>query len=70
MTKWRPIETAPMDKEILLWHTGSKWQKQGPVIGHIMRMGIATVPVFGCTVFHPGDATHWMPLPEPPKCSS
>lgn len=25
------------------------------------------VPVFGCTVFRPGDASGWMPLPAPPR---
>lgn len=69
MGKWRTIESAPTKTDILLWHPGSKYQKQGSVIGYMQQMGNGYVPIFGCTVFSPGDATHWMPLPDPPPAS-
>jgi hypothetical protein len=65
--QWRPIETAPADEQILLWHPGSKYQERGAVIGHMTAMSfLGMIPVFGCTTYSQGDATHWMPLPNPP----
>ncbi len=67
LEQWQPIETAKPEEVVLLWHPGSKYQDQGSVIGYMMRMGPAMIPIFGCTVFHEGDATHWRPLPAPPE---
>lgn len=66
MTGWKSIETAPADTPVLLWHPGSKYQDRGPVIGHITMMAGQPFPVFGCTIYNPGDATHWHRLPKQP----
>lgn len=67
---WQPIETAPTNKSILLWG-----KLDGEVSG---LMGVEIVvgssqngfywtvdgtDYYSVTV----DATHWMPLPPPPK---
>lgn len=56
--EWRPIETAPMDREIILagrWQSG-RWD---------MRVGqwlvVQRWPFVG-----EGQPTHWRPLPSPP----
>lgn len=56
-TNWRPIETAPPDKELLLYHPRTTGRLP---LEAVMRTG------------RPRDwsnrpASHWMPLPEPPK---
>ncbi len=60
MTGWQPIETAPKveDTVILIWprdneHATASWD------GH--RWCVC------CCGQSAWDATHWMPLPEPPK---
>lgn len=53
--KWQPIETAPKNGTRVLMFL--------PIAGHRVEptILIGQVPR-GAT-----DATHWMPLPEPPK---
>jgi hypothetical protein len=55
---WQPIETAPRDRDVLLWVPASAMLAD-LIAGH-MEVGRA---------WGDGRATHWMPLPEPPKAS-
>lgn len=51
MSEWQPIETASPHRQVLLFHPLKKGQ---PLIyGSFAREG--------------KGATHWMPLPPPPK---
>lgn len=63
---WMDIATAPRDRDILLWHPGSKYEKPGPRIGQMTWMVVMPVPVIGCTIYGPEAATHWRPLPPSP----
>lgn len=60
MTDWQPIETAPKDgTRIIVATTGRYWyekHKDGWMIANCDEE-------YGMYV----EATHWMPLPEPPK---
>ena len=66
MNHWQPIETAPQDDTLIdLWRAGGErctdmrrvvWQPDDVFYGPPYR-GTAYVR----------DATHWMPVPEPPK---
>ena len=60
---WQPIETAPLNREIILWNgeeVTSGW--------HSMALGWASAFEIGSE--HGLDMvpppTHWMPLPNPP----
>ena len=62
--EWRPIETAPRDKRVLIANSDSEvWlatlRRVGPRAG--IRWEHAGL---GRVMFIP---THWMPLPPPPK---
>lgn len=74
MPQWQPIETAPKDRDILLLESGRTphegkwltraglqytWKNYIPPDGWYWA-GYAEKPV------GPINATHWMPLPEPP----
>ncbi len=61
MSEWQPIETAPKDgKRILTFrYLGD---------GYKVRVAYYTKGVWRNAQGHnPLNATHWMPLPEPPK---
>lgn len=71
MSEWQPIETAPKDKTILIFHHDyNKWRGQirigyshGDYNGHkdvITEDGQCGWPIRPLP-------THWMPLPTPPK---
>lgn len=67
--QWQPIETAPKDgREILVYGiwTGEIYGPDAmPSIGVAfsgsLELTLGDAYSCGC------DATHWMPLPEPPK---
>lgn len=59
MTEWQPIDTAPADTELLLG-----WFVQFPVSHWYMTVDFAHSTRGG---WKHRQATHWMPLPEPPK---
>jgi hypothetical protein len=70
MKRWKPIETAPKDKsDVLLFGivTGSCGPRDEPeiVVGWWDEMfwAIECLDEWGPKV----EATHWMPLPKPPK---
>ena len=53
---WQPIETAPSDRDVLLWVPASAMLTD--LIGGHAEVGRPKPD---------GRATHWMPLPEPPS---
>lgn len=61
--KWQPIETAPKDRDILLFSSGSKEQfvclfQDGAWVYATAKNG---------PTFELKDASHWHELPKPPK---
>jgi len=64
MSEWKPIETAPKDGEtrVLLGRTGFAEQQ---AVAWWSAISEAWVTVIGGHTFY--EATHWMPLPQPPK---
>ena len=70
---WQPIDTAPKDhsqKQRLLgwaWNTGMKIMRYsgwGQGTGGFETLEVADD---GYAVWREFGASHWMPLPEPPK---
>ena len=66
MTDWKPIETAPEDRPLLLW-TGSNqyvgtWA-QNPFTGDVSFI-VCTLESGDQVLIKP---THWQPLPQPPE---
>jgi hypothetical protein len=72
---WQPIETAPKDGTWILAYEPSKWPPQC----HVVRWGLpeywgqagdetwVTVALGpNPDTYEADDATHWMPLPDPP----
>jgi hypothetical protein len=75
---WRPIETAPRDRRVLLSEVSYKgeryanvgvWEEEGYCTKEGWRLAypISDGPAYdhNCDGFDL-DPTHWMPLPEPP----
>lgn len=64
--EWMPIETAPLGVYVLLFQRG--WRHAFP--GKVYDAKLGGVVVDTCEPKAAGwdaYATHWMPLPEPPK---
>jgi hypothetical protein len=61
MTQWQPIETAPKDgTEIIVWDA----EYRHSYFARCNSKG----EVYWDELYGPlENATHWMPLPEPPK---
>ena len=68
--KWQPIATAPTDGTMVLVYA---------VVLHPEKWGIELDPIICAAAYHEDagfcvcevrDATHWMPLPEPPTATS
>lgn len=75
---WQPIKTAPKDAEVLLWIPDAAVDSGGHVsVGRYNTHEFAKRPrprwkserewLFGSRWGVDYPATHWMPLPEPPK---
>lgn len=60
--KWKPIETASKDQEIILAGQWNGFGQSGQWDIKIGRWLVNRFPHIGST----GKPTHWMPLPEPP----
>lgn len=59
-TQWRPIDSAPKDREILVWNGDSlKVSKWHPAMGDFPFRAIDG-QLYGLL------PTQWMPLPKPP----
>lgn len=64
---WQPIETIPVSfvgsdgcwSEVIVWNT--KYERCD-----LCRVGTDRIPMWGDWDI-PVEASHWMPLPEPPK---
>lgn len=74
--EWQPIETAPKDGTLILTlvpgYTAavSKWQESRGMFDFIDEEDMPNDQAWidyleSDPKYHP---THWMPLPEPPKC--
>ncbi|QIX20227.1 DUF551 domain-containing protein [Agrobacterium pusense] len=61
MTKWQPIESAPMDERILVWCA----YLEDTVFAEIRRPD-GVVTGYDDSHYVIDRPTHWMPLPEPP----
>lgn len=60
LDNWQPIETAPRDgRDVLLFDYSG--------VSVIGCWNIIADDGFFSTEYLPVDASHWMPLPEPPK---
>lgn len=69
--EWQPIETAPKDKDVLLY-----LPRRGAIRGQWNSDKYARVPrpywshdrewIFGVRETRDCQPTHWMPLPAPP----
>jgi|TARA_R110000787_G_scaffold157482_1_gene271394 hypothetical protein len=52
--QWKPIETAPENKRVIVWRGDHK--------------SVAFATGFNKWIGHPSlSYTHWMPIPKPPK---
>lgn len=79
MSKWRPIETMPVDGTWVLLHWSSQairsdpswyWNEyDGPQtdIGRTVRHPEKRYSIVDTEGLDVIDPTHWMPLPEPPE---
>jgi len=62
VSEWQPIETAPIGVSVLLWKPNTREIYVAARIYGGAGLGWCTPD--GHEVF---KASHWMPLPEPPK---
>lgn len=65
LTGWQPIETAPKDKPVFVGN--AKWSRAHSAVWN-PNFGVfasSSHMKIGITMYT--DATHWQPLPEPPK---
>lgn len=65
MAEWQPIETAPSDKWILLWFVTVNPANSGVVMAQISSREDGKL--WDGHIYRDNRASHWMPLPEPPK---
>ena len=61
MSEWQPIETAPKEVTVLLWKPKTQEQYVAAKVSGEHGPGWYTPD--GFEIF---NATHWMPLPDPP----
>lgn len=69
MSKWQPIETAPRDgTELLLWYPDEDDPQESFIeVGWYNNDPEATKEYRGWLIISGIEATHWQPLPDPPK---
>lgn len=81
MSKWQPIETAPMDGTKILAYTPdgvngpdyavASWYASEidwfEPVGELFRKVTREFGTWVGSEHDPFRATHWMPLPEPPE---
>lgn len=60
MSEWQPIESAPKDTAILVYHAGYTVAHFNTTYGRWIGYGRDALE------FVTGPPTHWMPLPPPP----
>lgn len=68
MSEWQPIETAPFDKWFLAWGDPTAYDDAVFVVKKFMQpdwhfKGPHIQTDDGADI----EATHWMPIPAPPK---
>ena len=70
---WQPIETAPRDgthifvcRETNKFSENWTFQQSPPTVAHWFEDGFYTSVNTDMLPETPYEATHWMPLPEPP----
>jgi hypothetical protein len=67
--EWQDISTAPLNRPIMIWCVGSKYDNAGVKIGQMKHIGgTKPVPVISSTIYStfPEAYTHWRALPAPP----
>lgn len=60
---WQPIETAPKDKWVLIWDPNAECVRVAMWEDSVADFVGANMDWYSDAI----DASHWMPLPEPPK---
>ena len=60
--RWQPIETAPENSEILVWDGKDIWLINTEYEMYPKQNGCGC-----CSSSVDDEATHWVPLPKPPK---
>ena len=72
MSEWQKIETAPKDGTLILvcdkkheWIITASWDDAETETNHYDKAGWFSNAC--CDGFMTCNATHWQPLPEPPK---
>ena len=69
MIDWQPIETAPKDDRSILVYGGTLENDLGGKEASGIALVYAETLCVADTCYYDAwivDATHWMPLPEPP----
>lgn len=64
MSEWQPINTAPIDKAILVWNGAFTIAHYNSAYNFWVGHGLGTEDTRSFDNFPP---THWVSLPEPPK---
>ena len=74
MSEWQPIETAPVDTIVRMgyWDDHSYYSSKPDDLRWRTETGVAVSLRFGffgwrVKTSYGSKATHWMPLPEPPR---
>lgn len=72
MSKWQPIETAPLNQSVLVYIENA--EHYGPGIYRALLSDFGRGRQLSINALHMGRdcphdymPSHWMPLPEPPK---
>jgi hypothetical protein len=69
VSKWQPIETAPLGVRIMLWcpEVQRKGEPHRFTFGYVVRFSDGERKVYGDGMNGDWLFTHWMPPPEPPE---